>query len=173
MPPRLGEILVAHGVLTESDVDRILAVQRETGEPFGLISERLCGVDPGQVEVAWTEQYRRLTETVDTQCEAFDPSVHGLVSRRQAWQFRLVPVRRDGDHLRVLTTGTHLRRALNFAIRVLGMPSYIVLTDPQSLGALLCERYPMGGMTPASVDDGELDKLLGRAPGGVGAGRAS
>ena len=62
---RLGQLLVERGMLTEEQVGRVLAQQQETGEPFGVLAERLFGVEPEAIEEAWARQYAGLTRTVD------------------------------------------------------------------------------------------------------------
>lgn len=157
---RLGELLIQAGVLNAMQVDHILSVQRETGEPFGVLCERLAGVDPIAVEEAWATQYAQLTRHIDPALETFDPEATCLVTRRQAWQFRVLPVRFDDEELMLATTRRHLRRALRFATNVLVVPVYPVLTEPLALGEALCRHFSLPGMTPASVDDDALDRLL-------------
>jgi hypothetical protein len=160
---RLGQILVASGVLNEGQVEEILAVQERTGDPFGLIAERLCGVDPGTIEDAWAAQYARLTRTVDPHTEAYDDEAGRLITRRQAWQFRILPLRVEGREVIIATTQQHLRRALRFATNVIGVPIFFVMADAHALGEALCRRYPLPGMTPRSVDDDTIDRLLAEA----------
>jgi len=83
-----------------------------------------------------------------------------LISRRQAWQFRVLPLRFDGRELMLVTTRTHLCRALRFATAVMCVPVYLVLATPAALGEALCRHYPLPGMTPQSVYDDASDRLL-------------
>ena len=158
---RLGQLLVESGVLTEPQVRRVLSKQEETGKPFGLLAEQLCGVDPERIEEAWALQYARLTRTVDPAVEVFDEQSASLVTRRQAWQFRILPLRVEGRELIVVTTQRHLRRALRFATNVIGVPIFFVMADPLALGRALCERYALPGMTPESVNDETIDRMMG------------
>lgn len=158
---RLGQLLIESGVLTPRQLDRIVQEQQITGEPFGLLCERLFNVDPEAVEQAWARQYASLTRTVDPMKESVEKSALELVTRRQAWQFRVLPMRFDDGELMLATTQQHLRRALRFAVGVIGMPVFLVVATPQLLGEALCRYYPLPGMTPASVDDECMDKLLG------------
>ena len=157
MEVRLGQLLVQAGVLTQSQVEQVLAEQTRTGEPFGLLCERMFSVNPSAVEDAWAVQYVGLTRRVDPRHEAIDTNALGLVTRRQAWQFRVMPLRFDGDELMMATTQQHLRRALRFANNVIAVPVYLVLTDPQQLGEALCRNYPLPGMTAASINDDGMD----------------
>ncbi len=160
---RLGQILVESGVLSERQVQEILDVQERSGEPFGLLAERLCGVDPDTIEDAWARQYARLTRTVDPHTEAYDEDAGQLITRRQAWQFRILPLRVEGREVVIATTQGHLRRALRFATNVIGVPVFFVMADPRKLGEALCRRYPLPGLTPASVDDDTIDRLVAEA----------
>jgi hypothetical protein len=154
---RLGQLLVESGVLTGKQVDHIVAVQAKTGEPFGLLAEQLFAVDPQKIEEAWAKQYAGLTRTVDPEVEVFDEGAIGLVTRRQAWQFRILPLRFEGRELLIATTQQHLRRALRFATNVIGIPVFFVMAESRALGRGLCKRYPLPGMTPESVDDDVIE----------------
>jgi hypothetical protein len=157
MEVRLGQLLVESGVLNQRQVNQIVAKQEKTGEPFGLIAERLFGVDPEKIEEAWAKQYAGLTRTVDPEVEVYDSEAAGLVTRRQAWQFRILPLRFEGRELLIATTQQHLRRALRFATNVIGIPVFFVMAEPMALGTALCKRYSLPGMTPESVDDDVID----------------
>ncbi len=160
---RLGQLLVESGMLTEEQVGRVIAQQQETGEPFGVLAERLFGVAPEAIEDAWARQYVGLTRTVDPEVEVVEPRASELVTRRQAWQVRILPLRFEGRELVMATTQRHLRRALRFATNVIGVPVFFVMAEPHALGRALCARYPLPGMTPESVDEDENDLLGGCA----------
>ena len=150
---RLGQLLVESDVLTSRQVEDIVVEQERTGEPFGLLAERLFGVDPRKIEDAWACQYAGLTRTVNPAVEVFDEQAAELVTRRQAWQFRILPLRFEGRELLIATTQSHLRRALRFATNIIGIPVFFVMADPMDLGRALCTHYPLPGMTPESVSD--------------------
>ncbi|HVZ94816.1 MAG TPA: hypothetical protein VG797_09935 [Phycisphaerales bacterium] len=152
MAMRLGEILVTRGVLTEEQVDMILREQMKRHRPFGLLAEQLCNVPASTVESAWAEQYSRLTEHVDARSEKRDPEAMKLVSARQAWQFRLMPLRfGETGELVIVTTSEHLRRAFRFVSRVLERPALVLLTPPMALGEALVEHFPIAGLTAESI----------------------
>jgi len=162
---RLGDILVARGILTAAQKEQALAAQENRAEPFGSICERLFGIDPDAIEEAWATQYARLTRTIDPRVEVFEPRATELISRRQAWQFRVLPIRFDDRELMMATTARHLRRALRFATQFIPVPVYLVIADADVFGQALCERYPLAGMTPQSVNDDAMDRLLELAKG--------
>lgn len=151
MATRLGEVLVQRGLLTDDQVEQILEHQRSRGRPFGALAEELFGVTPEAVEQAWAEQYHGLTEVIDPRAERPDPTVLSLVDRRQAWQFRILPLRLEGEELRVATTTPHLLRAMRFALRHFGQVCYFVIAQPETLGEALMQHFPMPGMGPQAV----------------------
>lgn len=151
---KLGEILVRRGVLTDEECTQVLSRQRESGRPFGVIAEELFGVPPRVLQDAWAEQYEQLAGRVDPLGESVDPDALGLLRRRQAWQFRMLPLRFEDDALLVCTTRAHLPRALNFAYRSIGPHCSFVLADAKVLGEALQKHYPWQG--PLSGLEGGL-----------------
>ena len=163
MDLRLGRLLVDSGSLSEAQLVEALEQPRRPGEPLGVLAERLFGVDPAVVETAWARQYASMTRTIDPEVEVYDEHALELVTRRQAWQFRVLPVRFDPIGLMVATTRIHLHRALRFTTNVIGVPVFFVLAEPEALGAALCRHYPMPGMGPKSVLNDGLDRFLSSA----------
>lgn len=142
---RLGELLVRSGVLTPPERDHILALQRSSGRPFGALAEEVFGVHPSAVEKAWSAQYAQLAPWVDPTRERTDLDALALVTRRQAWQFGLLPMRFEEGDLVICTTPENAPRALRFATRFLECVCCLVLSTPDDLAAALSEHYPMTG----------------------------
>lgn len=154
---RLGDLLVRRGVLTEAQRDSVLEHQKLTGRPFGELAERLFGVGQGAVEQAWAEQYAMIARRVDPRIERVDAEVLKVIDRRQAWQFRILPLRFDADELMICTTQDHLVRGLKFAGWKIQASCFFVLADPRALGEALMKHYPMAGMTPDVVAGQRLE----------------
>jgi hypothetical protein len=149
MESRLGQLLVRNGVLEARQVTRALAEQARTGAPFGLVCEQLFDVDPKHIEQAWADQYAGLTQEVDLSQEMLTPEVLGLISRRQAWQFGVVPVRWDSGELMVATIPSMLVRAHRFMNRTVDGPAFFVMTSRSELLQTLALQYPLpGAMLP-------------------------
>lgn len=157
---RIGELLVAQGVLTEAQVEQALGVQRSVPEPFGAICERLFGISPEIVEGAWAEQYEWLTRDWNAQSIEGDSEVRELVSARQAWQFRVLPVRFEQGALVLATTARFLPRALRFATKVLRYPAIFMLIEPQRLAEALSLRYPIRGLDANTLDLLHIQQVL-------------
>lgn len=154
MTVRLGDLLVERGVLSEAQRAEILQRQKTDPRPFGALAERLFGIGPDVIEQAWAEQFAGLTSSVDPRAEAVDPGVLGLIERRQAWQFRVLPLRYEDGDLVMCTTREHLVRALKFTGWRLSKPCHFVLADSLALGEALMRYYRLEGMTPETVAGG-------------------
>jgi hypothetical protein len=141
-PKRIGELLAQRGVLTPIQIDDVLDEQRRSGRPFGDLAERMFGVDPAAVERAWLEQYITLDTVIDLTTQRIDEAAVAVLDRRQAWQFRVLPLRFDAGELVVATTPNRLRKAVNFAWRTLGDPVYFVIADHRQLEEQLMVHYP-------------------------------
>jgi MSHA biogenesis protein MshE len=159
-PLRLGEVLIEQGLLTESQVKAILTEQRETNRPFGVIAESLCSISMEAIEDAWASQYAQNTRTVDPFVEIPRTEAKEMITTRQAWQFRCLPMSLEGDTLVIATTPKYLRRALKFATSVLDRQAYFVMTTDNRLAAALSEHYPIGGMGTSSVTGDSINRLV-------------
>jgi len=119
---RLGEIMMQMDLLTEDQVEHILDIQINEGGTFGDLAERLYDVHPEDVELAWASQYRELTGMCDIRGVEIDEDVKEVFTRRQAWQFRLLPITSSDRELVVATTVENLARALRFVSRTVESP---------------------------------------------------
>lgn len=149
MTIRLGDLLVQHGCLSNEQRDRIIEVQRGTARPFGVLAEELFGVAPSDVEVAWATQYAVVAPRFDPHLHTIDPDVLEVIERRQAWQFRLIPVRHEGDETVFVTTVEDLARALRFTGWRIPGPCTFCICDSEGLQAALGMHYPMDGADTA------------------------
>lgn len=147
----LGDLLVKHGVLSAAQRDAVLDAQRSRGGPFGVIAEEMFGVAPGAVERAWAEQYASMTPRVDPRTFTIPPRVLEMICRRQAWQFKVLPIEMKGGDLIVCTTQDNLARALKFAGWRLGHAVRFLLAEPVALGEAMEQHYPMAGMTARMI----------------------
>ena len=147
MELRLGTILVDQGILAEDQVKAVLNVQHRTGQPFGLICEQMYDIAPQAIEAAWAHQYAQRTSAVDPRLLVPDPAATEAISRRQAWQFSVLPIKWDGRELMMATTPGDLCRALRFATNVLGIPAYFVMCEPAQLQEAMQMHYPLPGTT--------------------------
>jgi hypothetical protein len=150
-PLRIGELLVEQGVIDEQQLRHALDVQAAVGRPLGDLLERLYGLDTVHVNAAWAQQFVALRGERDISKESIDLDCIGLLDPRQAWQFRVVPMRYetlpvdelDPPHLVVATSRRGLRKAMNFAARTFQAPPAVVVATSSSLRNLLETHYPV------------------------------
>jgi type IV pilus assembly protein PilB len=145
MAMKLGELLVQRGLLTERQVDEIIRAQKDNGRPFGELAESMFGLTAEEIESAWAAQFTQLTETFDPTVEPIDTDVLELVDRRRAWQFGVLPIRRENDGLLMATTQDYLARAARFVAWHIREPVYFVVAQSPQLEQALRERYPLPG----------------------------
>ncbi|MEL7240704.1 MAG: hypothetical protein AAGK78_17735, partial [Planctomycetota bacterium] len=123
--------------------------QAVTRRPFGDLAERLFNVSPNTVADAWVEQYVQRNGLHDVRDQPADHRCIALIQTRQAWQFRLVPLRQDDNgpesSLLIAADQRGLVRAMNFAGRSLPMAPSFIVAEPESLKDLLQRHYPVGG----------------------------
>ena len=140
---QIGQLLIEQGVLSATQVEHILAVQKQSHRPFGDLAERLFGISPQAVEDAWVQQYMRMVGTVDLDNMRFDEQCLRLLNRRQAWQFHMLPMNRTDDHLNIATDAESLVRAVNFSAKKLDEPVFFQLAERAQLREFLMKHYPV------------------------------
>lgn len=141
---RIGEILIERGVLSEQQVREILDAQQQRGIPFGVLAEKMFDVTIDSVEDAWIEQYHRFTGTLDLADQRIDDRALQLISRRQAWQFEMLPLRFEPTgELLMAASKSRLARAVTFVARRLEPVVYFRVAEREQLRDFLRVHYPM------------------------------
>ncbi len=143
-PIRIGQILIENGVLTEQQVFEIVQAQKSHRLPFGVLAEQMFDVTLQSIEAAWIEQYHRFTGTIDLSNQKFDAEALKLISRRQAWQFEIVPIGFEPTgELLVAASRNRLARAVTFATNRLNHVVYFRVAESAQLRTFLRQHYPM------------------------------
>lgn len=148
---RIGEFLRKQGQLTNQQITAILTAQAKSGRPFGDLAQQMYAVSARAVEAAWVEQYLSYGTCVDLDGQQVDPTVLGLLTRRQAWQLQLLPLRREDGRLLVATSHERLTRTVNYAWRRLGQPVVVLVASASQLQQHLQHRYPWPAMRDAQA----------------------
>ncbi len=148
MPIRLGDLLVLKGVITDEQKHQILETQIGRVRPFGAIAEELFGVTPEDIEEAWGEQHAHLAERINPATADAHPMTRSFIDRRQAWQFRVVPIRFDGRELVCVSTPQGLARAMRFVGWAIDRPVRFAVCDEEKMLAGLQRLYPMRAGAP-------------------------
>lgn len=152
---KIGELLVNQGVMSYEQVEEILDAQKRSGRPFGDLAERMFGIQPEAVEQAWIEQYLSYETAIDIDSQHIDIEVLKIINRRQAWQFRIIPMRQNETEVVAVTSKEFLRRAVNFAWRQMKDPVYFLVARRPQLEDFLMRHYPWPGALdiPVNVDN--------------------
>ena len=161
---RIGDILVERGLISDEQREQILEAQRTDSSPFGKLAEMMFGVAPEAVEEAWADQYEAIAEHVDPRQYRPVDELLRVIDRRQAWQFGLLPIRREPHEVTICTTRGHLIRAVRYVGWKFAQPCVLVLAEPGHLGVALQRNYPLEGMTPETanfLDMREHPRLVG------------
>lgn len=159
MTIRLGELLVEQGALTLAQCDEIVAIQSQTARPFGVIAEERFGVSPGVIEQAWAEQYAMIATRIDPLSVEVHEQTLALITKRQAWQFGLLPILEHDGEIEFVTSMECLARALRFVgWRMPGVCTFGIC-DLHTLKLGLSMHYPF-----ESLDAGMADDFLRKRP---------
>jgi hypothetical protein len=140
---QIGQLLVEQGALTEAQVEHIVQVQKISHRPFGDLAERLYGIAPKAIEDAWVEQYLRTVGVVDLDDHNVETECLRTLSRRQAWQFHMLPMNRDSNSMQVATSAENLVRSVNFSTRRIDEPVSFVIAERTQLREFLMRHYPV------------------------------
>jgi len=66
-----------------------------------------------------------------------------VLNRRQAWQFHLLPLRRERGGLQMATCAEELVRSVNFVARKLNEPAHFLIAERAQLRKFLMKHYPV------------------------------
>ena len=151
-PIRIGQILVENGVLTEQQVFEVVQEQKKRHLPFGVLAEQMFDVTVQSIEQAWIDQYHRFTGTIDLSTQTFDADALKLISRRQAWQFEILPIGfQPTGELLIAASRTRLARAVTFATNRIDRAVYFRVAESDQLRTFLKEHYPMPEVSQAII----------------------
>jgi len=147
-PIRIGEILIEQGVMNAQQVFEVVAAQKKLKLPFGVLAERMFEVTVESIEQAWIEQYHRFTGTIDLTEQRFDDEALRLLSRRQAWQFEMLPIGFEpSGELLMAASRKRLARAVTFATNRIARVVFFRVAESAQLRLFLQKHYPMPEVT--------------------------
>lgn len=152
---RLGELLVGLGVLSPDQRDTVLSQQQERPRPFGSLAEELFGIDPAAIDHALATQYASVAPRLDPRMVEPCTDILSIISRRQAWQFGLIPIKRTQGEALFVTSREALARAMRFVGWRIDEPVSFALCEHAMLVSGLEIHYPIEGMNA-----GMLDKVI-------------
>lgn len=145
----IGSILVRLGELSPRQVAVVLETQKDDPQPFGRLARRLWHVPQWALDAALTEQLERTRPAADFERDAPDAGLTHLLSRRQAWQFELVPLKREGTRAVFATSRARAARAKGYLRGEFGPEATLCLAEDAQLYHHLQALYPWDAMASA------------------------
>ena len=129
--PRLGEMLLARGIISEEQLEDALGEQQATSERLGSILVNRGYV--GEVELVRILAEHFGLEFVDLEDRPIDPSTVRLVKESFARYHQLLPFAREGDQLLVAMVNPTNVFSLDDLRSVTGEDVHPIMADPGQL----------------------------------------
>lgn len=152
MSIRLGELLVEQGALTLDQRDEVLRLQQGAHRPFGVIAEERFGVSPSDIEEAWATQYAMIAMRIDPLSVQVEKLTLDIITKRQAWQFGLIPIREHQGEIEFVTSMECMARALRFVGWRMPVLCTFGICDLHTLKLGLSLHYPFEGLDAQTAD---------------------
>ena len=99
MPKKIGEILIARGIISEKELDQALQIQKSSGERLGQILVSAGHVNRLALSLAVAEQAN--LPHIDLRKEQVDPEIAQLLDPEICREYGCIPVRMKGKTLQV------------------------------------------------------------------------
>jgi len=96
---QLGELLIERGIITKSELEKALSIQKEKGGLIGEILVELGYVKEEDIAQALTTQYG--FPYLPLANYEIDPEVIKTIPERVARQYSLIPIDKIGDNLTI------------------------------------------------------------------------
>ena len=146
---RLGEALIEQGLVKRPDLDRAIALQRERGSSLSQALIELRLVEPKALASVLSKILQ--IPLISLSKIELDPALSGLVSRKLAAHYMVVPVSRVGDQLTVAMSDPINVLALDHLLQVTGLTLTPFITTPDEIHDALSRLY--GGVIADTLEE--------------------
>lgn len=144
---RIGRLLVDRRLLTEQQLEHVLATQVHDARRFGQIALEEAGdLDDDQLWDILASQLTRKCERVNLTKQKYDPAVLDYVEVHDAWNHLVLPLRMEDDELVCATTEETAAMALAMLHHTLDMRFRLVISEIRLLEQFIAERYAFEGV---------------------------
>jgi type IV pilus assembly protein PilB len=147
--PRIGEMMIARGLITAEQLETALDHQRASGKLMGEILVDLGALDP--VDLCRILAERRGYQFVDLRERTVDLSLMDLVPEEVARRYRALPIAHQDDHVVVAMAHPENVFALDDLRVLTELPVFPVMAEPNQIATAI--RHCYGTSEPVSVDD--------------------
>ncbi|GEM_PF-2123179 len=159
-PDKLGEILVAHKMSTQEEVDAALGEQKKTGERIGEVLVRRDAASLEDVNWALADQFNISYMPISR--DQLDPEIVRIVPEEMARKHRLLPLLKVASDLILVVDDPLQEEALEDVERLTGLDVNICLGKTAEILEALDVVY---GAREAGVEEaGSIEPLSKRFP---------
>ena len=176
MRRRLGEVLITRNVLTEDQLDELLAEQAVASTPIGEPRKRLGHMVVAQELATETEVAEALADllaldVVDLSSEPVDPATVRLIPRSVAERFQLLVLKRDSTGVKVAVADpTNVMALDDVRIHTRERTLHVVVATPSQISRHLTRAWSLADDAADAVhllavdeneednEDGEVDQ---------------
>ena len=147
--PQIGSLLARLGELSPRQAAVALETQPDHASPCTAPDGRLSEPPAWLVDAAVAEQLGRTDHHADLGRETPAADLAHLLSRRQAWQFELVPLTGEGSRPVFVTSRRRAARTLGYVRAEFGPAAEVRIADDAPLYHHLQALYPWDAMVGA------------------------
>jgi type IV pilus assembly protein PilB len=144
--PRIGEMMIARGLITAEQLDEALEHQRSSGKLMGEILVDLGVLDP--VDLCRILAERRGYQFVDLRERTVDLTLMDLVPEEVARRYSALPIAHQDDHVVVAMAQPENVFALDDLRVLTELPVFPVLAEPNQIAAAIARCYGTGEPEP-------------------------
>ncbi len=113
--PKMGNLLIEAGALTEQQVKKVLKKQKRSGDRFGHIAYEQFHVPARNIWEAYAKQVAPLCTPTSFEMEETEITAMLSVPIKDVWQYRILPLRHEDDMLVCAATRQSLAKALAYS----------------------------------------------------------
>ncbi len=170
---RLGEVLIANGLLTQEQLKEAIARQKQTGKRLGSILVEMRVVTERDITEVLSKQLN--VPFIDLSNYLVDPAIAKLIPEHIAERHQLIPINKVGNKLTVAMVDPLNILAIDDIALMTGLQVKTVVATPSDVQKALQEAYgaqsKMDDLMDDLVDigkDAEKDGELGALDGELG-----
>ncbi len=153
---RLGDILVAEGIITDAQLKEALAEQKRSGQKLGATLIQLGFIDQQILFNVLADQFG--IPYVDISTMVIDPKIPKIITEALAKKHSLIPIKLDGNVLTVAMADPLDMIAQDDIRLVTAMEISVVLTAAVDINAAINKYYDSSDAAQRAIEDFNAQK---------------
>jgi len=149
----LGEILREAGLISDPQIDELVRMNRQTGEPFGQLAQRVLGIAREDIEQAWAAYMSSLLVPADlSEFERVEPTLLARFDPDELKTLNAVPLAIDENETLHAAIGPgQVRSAMVYFWRNWMGRMRFYLANPRQISSLLGRIGSGGGRSAVGL----------------------